>query len=144
MKKLLYKLNLNELNTTTIIAIIALVISIILAIIKIIEFYRDRFRLEAWHNFDYKGDSIYLTNPTRNTILVTNWNLVWIKKRFKITVAKNYIATLYDEELNFIKIDPCYWHQISLNEQNSISWVPKERNMNLWIELFIAGRKILS
>lgn len=119
----------------------ALIISISLALLKFWEVIRDRLRIEAWHSSFYKDDRIYLANPTRNTILITHWNLVWIKKRFFITIHKNEVSTNYDTDDCLIRIEPCNYADISFNEEYGINWTPKEDNIDLCIELHIAGRK---
>lgn len=123
------------------IANFAFVISASLALIKFLEVIHNRLRIEAWHSSSYEDERICLANPTRNTVLIKNWSLVWVKKKFFICIHKKEISTNYDSFENRMRIEPCNYQEIKFNDENQINWMPKEKNMNMYIWLYVAGRK---
>jgi hypothetical protein len=119
----------------------ALIISVLLAILKFWEVIQNRLRIEAWHSSLYEDERICLANPTRNTVLIKYWNLVWVKKKFFIIIQKKEISTNYDTEEYRIRIEPCNYKEIQFNNEYQINWMPTEKNIDLCIELYVVGRK---
>ncbi len=124
-----------------IISAFSLIVSLTLMAIKIWETYRDRLRIEAWRNTSFEDESISLANPTRNTILIKHWDLIWIKKRFFFPRGKYSVQTNYDGNNSMIKLEPCNFYEIDFNEPFQINWEPGQPNMDLCIDLYVAGRK---
>lgn len=123
------------------IANLAFIISASLAILKFWEAIHNRLRIEAWRSSSYEDEKICLANPTRNTVLIKYWNLVWIKKRFFITIDKKEIFTNNDTKEFRMRIEPCNYEEIQFNDEFQINWIPIGKNIDLYIELYVVGRK---
>ena len=67
-----------------ILAIWASLVSTALACIKVWEVWRDRLRLSTSYEFgdsEHGGNKIIIENPSKNPVMLSYWQLLWMKRR---------------------------------------------------------------
>jgi hypothetical protein len=93
-----------------ILAIWASLLSTVLACVKIWEVWRDRLRLSASYEFSapgHGGNKIIIENPSKQPVMVSYWELFWLKRRSFIKEADSFrFVTVRSGGLCFERIAP--------------------------------------
>lgn len=127
-----------------IIAVFALLISGILAWYQIAQYRRDRrgVIVEGRLSQEPRGwNSVIFTNLSSTPILIKDWEMTWRKRKFLF---------FGDEKRADDRLGPWDWpitipphdrHELELKEVYHFNWNPKTYKGNLYIDIYIAGKK---
>ncbi len=126
-----------------ILAVWAAVISSALACIKIWEVWRDRLHLSTSYEFSapgYGGNRIIVENPSKTPVMISYWELLWIKRR-RVT-RETTGGRFPDEGYCDITIPAHGRHVLKFDDEEYFDWghstIPKGK---LYLRLDIIGRR---
>lgn len=127
-----------------ILAIWATIVSTVLAYIKILEVWRDRLRLSTSYEFaapGYGGNRIIIENPSKTPIMISYWELLWIRRaRFISEVTDGRFPT--DEGYCNITIPAHARHVLEFDGSEYFEWGSSAiSNGTLYIKLHVVGRR---
>ena len=118
-------------------------LSTLLAIVKLLEFWRDRFRLEVSCNLtgsESIGNEILIRNLSNRPIIITYWELLYCSGRWPQRTFEPLESADFDSSDR--RLEPYATDTLRFADANYFSWGQKVLNgRRVFILLHIAGRK---
>lgn len=127
-----------------IVSIMALLVSLPLAWIQIVQFRRDRRKVQIYGregNVPGEWNVVFVTNLSPIPILIDHWELVWRRRKFFFWHEDEPVNFSDDDDLH-MTLEPKKRKALELREHYSFTWNPRNKGrVDLWIILHVSGEK---